>query len=1023
MKRPTKAVHSARFAATFFALAVILAAALMVAATPALAAETAAAEAEYELRLCGALFQGENPVQDGPMLLLNLRRSGDRWERVWGVAGSFNRSVHWGRVTEGKVAADALLLSLAMNIIRDQYVPGGRATYAVELKRAAGGSFEGTFTGTFKGQAVKGRAEATVLPRRTPLKPDFVPAKPGEHPRVLFRAGDLPALRKKAETDLGRAAIAKMTDGIGLGIRYQLTGDRKYADEARAFVERRMAGDGAEEPTLDSRHGTLKFGWRYEQVGVTYDLCYDAWPADFRKKVEDYIVLWTYRLFYSKSFYNGETQWDHGAGESGNMYHGAAMAALALWGEKGPAPAKPADPFAGREAAPGIPPAAGYTPGKGVPVGRLDASRMPDEWIYIGGFLPKAGEDPLAALGGPSKARPEVGTEVKFADRSETFRPLSHEQKKGRYNDAIDVTNAIGRVMNSTSYFYTVIENDQPRWVRLVTGHGGVTVYVSGVALKDGDVARIEKGVHPLMVAIAIGETNPWGVIHMQPRFLEQTEEQAKARIAEIRADYDEQLKDWEFDTEQWNRTGGQSVDFLRAFELTRRSMFMHVREAFGTGGAQGDIAGNSYGTALGPGRYALAYRGMFGADLSPYADITHVLPWKVFAHVYPTSGEPAAQDISGPTEIKGDYFANLFPLVPDEWKPAILWAWNREVDVTGKDSAAQAVSAKGHPSTPVYAFLNYPLEMEPKPPQGVMPLAWEAPDFGYYGFRSAWASQDDFVVQFFARAHVIHGYNVPNAGTFRVMGLGHVWARGLPALRLHNQRAFENVVVLPENEINDTAQGRVVYTKTERDGSGVVTVDLGDVYAQINEGTDRTGKTVKQALYERYGNARRPGALKDIGIKGIRSFAVDYSARSGAPCLIAVVDRISGGKSKMWTWHLDEKTDPKPAKIDGGAFTLALPDGTALCGTFAVPDKPQIRIDQRGVTFEKTYNRGKGEFQDPGIFVTGSDPTAGDFFVVLTIQRGAPPPAKVEGAGLAAKVTVGKRTVAFDGQKIVFGE
>jgi hypothetical protein len=124
-----------------------------------------------------------------------------------------------------------------------------------------------------------------------------------------------------------------------------------------------------------------------------------------------------------------------------------------------------------------------------------------------------------------------------------------------------------------------------------------------------------------------------------------------------------------------------------------------------------------------------------------------------------------------------------------------------------------------------------------------------------------------------------------------------------------------------------------------------------------------------------------------------------------------------------MWTWHFDEKTDPKTAKVDGGAFTLALPDGAGVRGTFAAPAKPQVRIDQRGVTFEKTYNRGKGEFQDPGIFVTGADATAGEFFVVLTIQRGDPPPVKVGGSGLGAEVTVGKRTVAFDGQKIILGE
>jgi hypothetical protein len=54
-----------------------------------------------------------------------------------------------------------------------------------------------------------------------------------------------------------------------------------------------------------------------------------------------------------------------------------------------------------------------------------------------------------------------------------------------------------------------------------------------------------------------------------------------------------------------------------------------------------------------------------------------------------------------------------------------------------------------------------------------------------------------------------------------------------------------------------------------------------------------------------------------------------------------------------------------------------------------------------------------------PGVFAEGGD----EFFVVVTLQRGDPPAVKVEGSGLGAKVTVGKRTVAFDGQKIILGE
>ena len=102
------------------------------------------------------------------------------------------------------------------------------------------------------------------------MVPGFVPPTPGEHPRLLFRKSDLPALKKKAETPDGKAIIAhlKVTLGggeamptvfsteppvntggksveypagaftishaAGFGMLYQLTGEKKYADLAKA---------------------------------------------------------------------------------------------------------------------------------------------------------------------------------------------------------------------------------------------------------------------------------------------------------------------------------------------------------------------------------------------------------------------------------------------------------------------------------------------------------------------------------------------------------------------------------------------------------------------------------------------------------------------------------------------------------------------------------------------------------------------------------------------------------------------
>jgi hypothetical protein len=145
----------------------------------------------------------------------------------------------------------------------------------------------------------------------------FEAPKAGEHPRLLFRRGDLPALRKKAQTPEGKAILkrlrlllngkdgAAMTtlfrsndktpDGPGVytighaagyGLLHQLTGERKYAEFGRQCFEKALAGV----PDRDGRYGFRKpggplragpsLGW----YAVGYDLCYDGWDAAAREK-------------------------------------------------------------------------------------------------------------------------------------------------------------------------------------------------------------------------------------------------------------------------------------------------------------------------------------------------------------------------------------------------------------------------------------------------------------------------------------------------------------------------------------------------------------------------------------------------------------------------------------------------------------------------------------------------------------------------------------------------------------------
>jgi len=77
---------------------------------------------------------------------------------------------------------------------------------------------------------------------------------------------------------------------------------------------------------------------------------------------------------------------------------------------------------------------------------------------------------------------------------------------------------------------------------------------------------------------------------------------------------------------------------------------------------------------------------------------------------------------------------------------------------------------------------------------------------------------------------------------------------------------------------------------------------------------TDRKGR--RPRLYEAYGNLRVDSSFADSGITGMRSAGVDYSGRCGAPCLFVVVDKITGGKRKVWTWQVDS-ADRKRRKGD----------------------------------------------------------------------------------------------------------
>jgi hypothetical protein len=1000
-----------------------------------------------DLRLSGAVFAGATQEPNGPLLLLQVTREAGVWWRVIGIAGSFNTAAHTGWITDARISADNVTLDLELNVYGDAWVPGGRAAYKVTLARKPGDQFEGEYTGTFKGVAVKGTAQGTLLPAQV-APANFRPIEQGEHPRILFRKADLPALKARMKTPFGQAMLARMTDAIGLGMQYQLTGDRKYAEQSWQGVESILLGGGGGIQTPYDHHGMIQWGPIWEEVAVSYDLCYEAWSAGQRKQAERYLVLWADRLYYQRiGFFNTQGQYDFGNSDEGSwLFYGVALGGLALWGEKGSAPVKPV-PY---DEVTSVAPTQGYQPETGTPVVKLNPGSAPDRWIYTKPIPSWADGDPLAGLGGSAQARPTAATAFEYEGAKYVFEPLPSDFKSPDGGVLLNVAKSIrpnhqkslpGPEMVKDGPFtlclYTVLDNATPCVVKVNAGGtrwGTQQFILNGKNLANGQAVKLDKGLYPLLVVMRVKAR--WN--SLSPKLDAATEsdiEADPALFARLRQDYADQLRDWDRETAEWTRSGGASPDYRRVFELTRWGQYQHYREGFGSGAAQSDTSGKCDYLGLWPGRYADAYRNCFGTDVSPYPDITHFLARRVWAHAYPETGAPLDQEVNGPNDPLLDYFPIHYRIVPDQWKPAIVWAWHRKAGVTNPSEAPKAAGGIV-PAMASVAFVTYPLDtagggtsVKPHEPKGILPLTWEAPDFGYYGMRNGWEGANDFIAQVYGKCHIGHGYTMPNAGAFALMGLGHEWAATLPSLRLHNQRTFANVVLLPDDEINPEGNGRVTYARFQPDGSGAVTFDLNDIYAM--PANSASGKNVRQ--YEKYGGTRNPAGFADSGITGLRSFAVDYSGKSGAPCLFVVVDKITGGKGKVWAWRVpgakqDEKGrvsapgDLDKVTVQGQTVAIAHPDAN-LRMTFAAPAKVDIKAENRSITYTKTYNRGEGQMPAPGIYASGADPKEGFFFVVATVQAGPPPEVKVDGAGEATRIRVGKRVISFDGAKVNIGD
>jgi hypothetical protein len=302
-------------------------------------------------------------------------RNGVWPERAWGYAMWYCRGHHQAVILNSETVDGTHKLVLDVLVSGDHWTKGGAAKYEVVMTRQGDrytGNFRGNFTRGDVDQVLSPRSSEPVATKATeatvsvegkvrgridPVWPELVsnhvPIQDHEHPRLIFRRSEIARLRKRAvETAEGRAILErakkilghpgpreadKFTNwpAVGYGFLYQMTDDRQYADQARAIIERTMfdnpAGRRGQGISQDIHHGP-----RLQGFALAFDLCYDAWPEDFRAKCVDEIQIRTHELAAGRfeghrmSGYNPNWWSNHNAIRVGGMVLGA----LAVLGER-----------------------------------------------------------------------------------------------------------------------------------------------------------------------------------------------------------------------------------------------------------------------------------------------------------------------------------------------------------------------------------------------------------------------------------------------------------------------------------------------------------------------------------------------------------------------------------------------------------------------------------------------------------------------------------------------------------------
>ena len=966
---------------------------------------------------------------DGPgrVLELDFHRLGDHWFMGAGWSPSYNRGTHRGVVVpseEGSLDK----LKLYVDIQGDAWVRGGFVELEIEWEAGEDGHFQGSYSGKAFDEDASGVARGVYHPAAESL-PGFSLANRAEHPRLLLRSDDLPALREKAETDFGKEALARFEESsIGLGLLYLLREDPAYAERAMEAVKVHMADMESGDKSIRHRF----WGYRMEQVAITYDLCYHAWPEDFRAEVQQYIRRLARRMHRERGSWTQYVRWNPDNAYNAAMIYSGVIGMLAIADLAGDAPSAPAapevDPLAPRE----------WSWDLEVPVVAVESGIMPAKIWYSGpitgeafGAFREAGGDPTVL---------ELDKElVRVLERDTDVRGIVKSGHTGNQY-SLCVNRASDTAFDSWNIFVARWQVEEEGNYLYRSHHGGVVPYMNGERVGNSTLLHLQPGEYSLVLAAPMGRPNPWAGVFVRPTLTLMTDEEVSEFQAEKNQSYAQDMIFYRQAKADWEKLGGVSPAIS---SLLRDALFWFRTYESGKFGAAGSQQGSTNTLALeGPALMATIYRNVTGQPLARPNGISYWLPRKLMAYSWTEEGEEVHQDFLTRADFttqgfqderdnRGLVLASLFPLIAPEYQSMAWWFWQQAGNPLEAGSVPQATRLinAGHPGTsynsiPVYAFLHAPLEKEAQHPGKVLPKSWKDPLTGEFLFRNGWKDESDVVLQTTAQQQFNRaGSNT--TGSFALRGLGHHWTSDQVVSSVSVGGRLEQPVVLTMNPAQNTeGTGRVLEAKTYADGSGVVRMDLTEAYRhRIQDGDDfRETRDNTGVFY--------PDALVDDGgeISALRSILVDYRGVAGVPAVVIIKDELQGVEDHFWSWPLSIDTTNR--RMDRGSERplerveieqpdhvhlyedgFALRHGDAQLRTRFISGE-DLDVSLRGLQNIRRVVHSTFQIRTRNLItVKGGD----NYLAVLTLGEGEAPAIATEQDGDSVRIIIGEATYVLE--------